>query len=503
MNLPRISGLPAGSVTHAIVLGALLGAVVVFDPFATAYLLRDFDELRYFPFLLTLLAALGLCTWYCTRAFKPDLPAEVVHGYYMVFPPLFLLAYQLNGVALGPLDLTEVVIAIFVALFMAGLFIRRDQFFVASPFNMLHVALMVCIFLSLASQLKPFSFLKSFKPIVVFFLMVNFLPREELLRTFLRWLLIFAALSGVFCIVQELAWLAYQLPLTLIEKEKLKRMFEDTPYGPMFRVPGLMVSYRSMALYQATALLLAVSELLWRNQGRPPLLPRGWLYLTVLLSASAIGLTVAKDIYIGVGVALLLLLVLYRPNFFVPAFAVAALAGALGLATVTAIVPGTVDTVVDLTRTIPKVEQERIRLNRDSIQGVLHSPYTWTGRGIGAGDRYTAHHLKWPAHNAFILVAAELGVLGLAVLLLIYALAFARVVALCILVRSGPYLSIPRALLAMLVVIFAGAQFEADFLNIYIWTIFAVIEAVWFLLRHQSPENAGPTGVEGVATRPA
>jgi len=500
MKLARIRGLPAGSVIHAIVLGAILGAVVVFDPFATAYLLRDFDELRYFPFLLAILVALGLGIWYAVRAFKPALLTEVIQDYYRVFPPLFLLAYQLNGVALGPLDLTEVVIAIFMALFIAGLFIRRDQFFVVTPFNMLHLALVVCFFLSLASEFKPFSFLKSFKPLVVFFLMVNFLPREELLQTFLRWMLIFAAISGVFCLVQEFAWLVYQELLTLVPEDKLKRMFEDTPLGPLFRVPGLMVSYRSMALYQATALMLALSELLWRSERRPPLLSRGWLYFTVVLSASALSLTVAKDILIGVGAALLLLLVLFRPNIFVPAFAVGALAGALGLATLTAIVPGTVDTAVDLTRTIPKIEQERIRLNRDSIQGVLHSPYTWTGRGIGAGARYTAHHLSWPAHNAFILAAAELGVLGLAILLSIYVLAFARAVALCVLVRSGPYLSISRALLAMLVVILAGAQFEADFLNIYIWTIFAVIEAVWFLLRHQ-PSGAGrPSAVPGAAT---
>ena len=485
MNLARIPELLPHWTIPAIVLGVTLGGVVVLDPFATAYLLRDYDELRYLPFFISLSFALCLGSWYALRAFKPGLLAIIIQDYYRVFPLVFLLAYQLNGIASGPVDPTELVIAVFMGLFLLGLFIRRDHSFIVSPFNMLHLALVICIFLSLASAFKPFSFLKSFKPIVVFFLLVNFLPRDHLILSFFRLQMILAMLSAVFCIIQEFAWLAYQELLTLIPADRLERMFEDTPYGPLFRVPGLMASYRSMALYQATALMLALSELLWRSE---TLLPRRWLYMVVILSASTVGLTVAKDIFIGIGVALVLLLVLYRPNIFVPFFAAGALAGALGIATVTAILPGTVDTVVDITRTVPKVEQERIRLDRDSIEGFLHSPYTWTGRGIGAGARYTAHHRQWPAHNAFILVAAELGILGLVVLVLIYILAFARAVGLCMIVKSGPYLGVSRALVAMLIVVLAGAQFEADFLNIYIWTIFAATEAVWFLVRQQSAD---------------
>jgi hypothetical protein len=480
-----IASLLPGWTLHAVLLGAALGAFVAYDPSITAYLLRDFYSLRHVPYALSIALALAVGLWYAVRAFAPGLLAAVIQDYYMVFPVIFLLAYQLNGVAFGALDPTEAVIAVFAALFLAGLFIRRDQYFVASPFNMLHLALVVCIFLSLASELKPFSFLKSFKPFVVFFLLVNFLPRGNLIRTFLRWLLILAMLSGVLCIVQELAWILFQEILSVVPKAQLMRMFEDTPIGPIFRVPGLMISYRSMALYQATALVLAFSALLWPHDGKP-LLPRFWLYVAVLLSATTVGLTVAKDILLGLSAALVLLLLLFRPLLFGPLFAVGTLAGALGLAAVTVITPGGIDTAVDLTRTVPKSEIERIRVDRDSIQWIMHGPYTWTGRGVGAGPRYTAHHLRWPAHNAFILVASELGLLGLFVLVLIYGLAIVRAAMLCILIRAGPYVPVSRAFLAILIVIMAGAQFEASYLDIYVWTIFAAIESVWFLVRHQS-----------------
>lgn len=472
----------------AVLLGLVVGALVVVDPFLTAYLLRDFSPLRDLPFLFSITAALTLGAVFAVRAFKPGLVATVIQDYYRYFPVLFLLAYQFTGVSAGPLDPTEIVIGVFMLLFLAGLFIRREQRFVSTPFNMLHLALGICIVVSLASEVKFFGFLKSFKPFVVFFLMVTFLPRENLTRDFLRWLLIFAMLSAAFCLVQELLWVTTQELLSVVKKEDLKRMFEDTPWGPLFRVPGLMVGYRPMALYLAVATMLSLSALLWRRE-TPPLLPRRWLLFGLVLIVPALVLTTAKDVLLGVSAALLLLLVLHRPTRLVPV-ALVGLAGALALLIATAIVPGNVDTAVDLTRTVPKTEQERIRLDRDSIEGFMHGPYTWTGRGIGAGARYTAHTLGWPAHNAFILAAAELGVAGLVVYLMIYGLVFARAVALNIAVTSGPFLPIVRGLLAVLVVVLVGAQFEAGYLDIFVWTIFATVEAIWFQVRRQAQAAA-------------
>ena len=141
---------------------------------------------------------------------------------------------------------------------------------------------------------------------------------------------------------------------------------------------------------------------------------------------------------------------------------------------------------------VPKAEVERIRLDRDSIEGFMHGPYFWTGRGVFAGDRYTAHTRGWPAHNAFILVAAELGIAGLTLLLLIYGLAIARAMALNIMVTHGPYVTIVRSLPPILVVVLFGAQFEADYLEMLIWAIFATVEAMWLLVRGQAVTTTEP-----------
>ena len=466
----------------------MLGLLVVLDPFLTAQCLRDIPELRAVPYLISLTAAAGVGAICVIRALWPDILGRIVHEHFRYFPVIFFIAYQLNGIAAGPLDPTEIVIGIFLLVFLAALLIRPEQKYVGTPFNMLHVALGACILLSIVAQFRPLALLKSPKPFIVFLLLVNCLAREDILRRFLRTLVILAMISAVACLIQEAAWFMYQEVLSLVPKDRLSRMFEDTPLGPVFRVPGAMISYRTMALYQATALLLILNALLWRDR----LLPRGWLLLGLPLTACALGLTIAKDILIGTSLGAVLLIVLRRPAR-VMAMALLGLALAAAIALAVVVVPGNVDTALDLTRTIPKTEQERIRLDRDSIEGFLHGPYLWTGRGIGAGARYTAHVLGWPAHNAFILAAAELGIAGLTVYLLIWGLVLVRLVVLNVAIRDGPYLPLARGLLGVFVVLLAGSQFEAAYLDIFVWSLFAVVEATW--LRAGPSAQAAASGI--------
>ncbi len=474
----------------AVLLGVFLGALAVADPLVSSYLLRDFSFLRHLPYLLSITLAVSIGMVFAMKAFVPGIIEIVVQDYYRYFPPLFLLAYQLNAVALGALDPTEVVIGVFVLLFLAGLFIRRDQYFVSTPFNALHLALAVCFAVSLASQFKPFSFLKGFKPLVVFFLMINFLPRGNLIQTFLRWLVILAVLSSAFALVQEAAWLSTQTMITMIPAKDLKLQIE-THFGvPMFRVPAMTAGYPILALYLAAALLVSVSALLWRQGTR--LLRPGWLIVALCFICPALFLTFSKPVLIGCGAGLLLLLLMRWPTRVVGVLLAGGLVGALGLFAAISIVPGNVDTAVEQARTIPKTEQERIRLDRDSIEGFLHGPYFWTGRGIGAGKRYTAHVRQWPAHNSFILTAAELGVPGLVIYLMVYGLAVARAVALNIVVRSGAQLFIVRALPAILLVDLVQAQFTADNLDTFVWVIFATAEALWFQARQPRVATADP-----------
>lgn len=468
----------------------LLGAVVVFDPLITTYLLRDFPWLHDLPYLLSVTIALTIGVAFVMRPFVAGIATTVIHDYWRSFPLLFLLAYQFTGLAAGPLDPTDVLIGVGMLLFMAGLFIRRDQRFVSTPFNMLHLVFIICLAVSLVSQFNPTGFVRSLKPFVLFFLLVNFLPRENLIPAFLRWLLVLAMLSAAFGLVQELVWLTTQKRLSLLSDANLDMMVEAHFGVPIFRLPAMMTGYRPFGLYLSIAMLLSVSALLWRKQGA--LLRSRWLILGLCLIVPALVLTLAKDMLLGASAGLLLLLLMYRPKRFVPLALGTGMAGALVLLVAIAIVPGHIDRAIDLTRTVPKSEVERIRLDRDSIEGFMHGPYLWTGRGVFSGHRYTAHPRRWPAHNTFILVAAEVGVAGLAVFLLIYGLAIARVVALNIAVRDGPYLPVVRSLLAIMVVILAGAQFEADYLEMFIWTTFATAEATWFLVRRQAVARNEP-----------
>jgi hypothetical protein len=474
----------------ALLLGTVFGALVALDPVLTTYLFSDFPWLHGFPYALSVAIALTACAAFAALRFLPPLASTVIRDYWRYFPALYLLCFQFNGMAAGQtLDPTELVTAAFIPLFVAALLIQRDQRIVATPFNALHVALAVCLAVSLASEFKPASFIKSFKYFVVFFLLVNCLVRENVTRTFVRWLVILAVPSAVLGLAQEFFWLTTDSVISPIPAKEIEIMFE-THFGvPMFRVGAMMVSYQDLALYLATAFFLSLSALLWRQEAM--LLRRPWLLVALLVICPALFLTFSKPIYMGCCFGLLLLVLLRWPARALSIATVGGLIGALALVTAIAVVPGKVDTVLDAARDAPKSEVERIRLDRDTIEGFLHGPYFWTGRGINVGYRYTAHSRGWPAHDAFILVAAELGVVGLAIYVAIWGLAIARVVALNVVVNEGPFLFVVRALPGILLLILFQALFQGHYFDSFIWPMFALTEALWFQVRRQAIATTG------------
>jgi hypothetical protein len=480
-----------------LLLGVLLGAIVVFDPVATTYLMRDFSWLRDLPYLISIAAAFVVCIAFGVRRFVPVIVAKVIYDYWRYFPFVFLVCFQFTGVTFGTFDPTELAIGIFLLLFVAGLFIDRDQRFVTTPFNVLHLALAVCIALSLISEFRLTVFLKSFKYFVVFFLLINFLPRGNLIPAFMRWLVVLAMLSAAFGLIQEVMWLGAHIVISPVPQKELELQFEAHFGLNWYRVGAMMVNYQDCAEYLATAMLLSISALLWRKE--TTLLRRRWLIIGLCLMFPAIFLTLSKPVYLGCALGIPLLLVMRWPVRAVPLALAGVLVGTLGLVAVTAIVPGRIDTMIDLTRTVPKSEIERIRLDRDALQGWASGPYFWTGRGIGQSYRYTAHSRRWPPHNAFIMAAAEIGVFGLVVYLMFWGLFIARVVALNIVVTRGPYLFVVRALAAILLVFLSQMSFEGHFFDNLIWPIAALAEALWFLARRQAVATTEPLASKATA----
>jgi hypothetical protein len=314
-----------------------------------------------------------------------------------------------------------------------------------------------------------------------------------------KWIVILAVPSAAFALVQEAVWLGAHIAVTPVPQKELEIQIEEHFGVPMYRVAAMMVAYHNLALYLATALLLAISALLWRKEAT--LLPRRWLIVSLCVISPAIVLTFSNPIYIALSAGLPLLVLMRWPARGAIFAVVGSLACALALAGAIAIVPGNVDTAVDLAHTVPKAEIERIRLDRDTIEGLLHGPYLWTGRGVGSGNRFTAHSRGWPAHNAFILAAAELGVFGLILYLMIWGLFIARVIALNIVVKDGPYLFVVRTLPAILFLFLVALSFHGLYFDNLVWPIFALVEALWFQVSRRSPTTAEPRSMLSVSPR--
>ncbi|MGH8639575.1 MAG: hypothetical protein ACREUZ_20775, partial [Burkholderiales bacterium] len=222
-----------------LLLGVMIGLLVALDPLLSTYLLRDFPWLHDLPYALSISAAAMGGAAFATRRVLIDFGAATIRDYWRYFPLLFLVSYQFTAVASGPLDPTDALVAVFMALFLAGLFVDRDQRFLSTPFNMLHLVIMICITISLVAAYKPAGFVRSLKPFVLFFLLVNFLPRENVLPTFIRWIVVLGMVTAGFALLQEAVWLSSAIALSPLSPAEIEMMMETIAGTSVLRVPAL------------------------------------------------------------------------------------------------------------------------------------------------------------------------------------------------------------------------------------------------------------------------
>ncbi len=465
---------PWSHVLVPVLLGGVAGGLAAYDHLLAGALGPDFTEFRLWPGTLTL--ALLLCAAVLAVALVrlPSATKALMREKERLAVVLLIFGIHCTAVALGVLDPSEVVVALFTLVLLVAVLGPDPHHFIATPVNVLNGLILLAMILSLPSDLNPLSLLKGLKAFFVFFLLVNFIYRRNLEQTFVDWLLITGLLFGLFAYVQAAAWIFAQLPLTLLDDAALRNSMEETPFGPMLRVPGMTLSYRAFAMILAVSISLALTRL----QYVPDLSTsrRRLTMASLAVMLPAVLLTVAKDVLLGLTFALPMLLVLRKPARLVGAamlVLVLSLAGTLALV----ILPENVDRIASLTREIPKAEQERIRLDREGLEWLLHGPYDVFGRGVGSGNRYTSHVRGWPAHNSIILAADEIGYLGVCAMLAIYAWIAWRVLVLNAIARAPPDIALARGFAASLLVIFVGIQFEASYVDTFMWSFFALVEA--------------------------
>lgn len=123
----------------------------------------------------------------------------------------------------------------------------------------------------------------------------------------------------------------------------------------------------------------------------------------------------------------------------------------------------------------------RLELDKAGIEGFLHE-HPIVGAGMGNNRIYTPHPNAWPAHNAFIQVADELGVIGLMAYCLIYVYLFYRLIITNLLLKDKKDRIIVQSLLLSFIAFFTIAQFEPLAFNFWFWMYFGLLECIAYNL---------------------
>lgn len=461
--------------------GLSVGSLLVVDPYISTYLTHRFNIAKLFPFefsVLIFLSIILLCLFliYLVRYFP-----VIVENKELLFIVLFISGYQTTSLQLGIVDASDIVLGVFLLIVLVDIFVGRKNEFIDTPINLLNLLLLIILFISLINNNLPSRIhILYIKTMFMFFLMFNFLCSKEIVLKAVRWLIIITTCSALIAIFQEIYYiLTGDVIVGFIPDEKLQRMFEPTSFGLLLRVPALMLGYRIFASILGVTLIITVSLIIFSNTSMPVFRKKANLYVAASLMFLALLFTFSKDVLMGFFIALVFLLTLKNLRYFLHYTAAAMLLIAIVFFLFTYL-PGQIDNINYL-KDVPQSERERIQMDREGIEGFLHGGYFFFGKGASRGARYTVHTNGWPAHNAFILIADELGIFGLIIYISMFVWIIFRLIALNLVIKDPAYLPIARGFLGGIIIYIISAQFQASYMEPFLWIQLALIESTTYI----------------------
>lgn len=324
---------------------------------------------------------------------------------------------------------------------------------------------------------------------LVYWLTINFLDRQNLKPTLIA-LWVGSALVALFGLYQFVGdWLGLPTTLTgLLPQYSGKLVFGFARIQSVSLEPLYFANYLLLPILTAAAYLVG-----GRGRRRLLLLPLLLLLLTVLV------LTLARGAYLGLSVATLLLIVMYRRRLFRSRVILVALAtSALVITAVMALLVSTAgrgeNPLQAFSKQIRNTGQDtstRQRLGSIKAAQELTSEYPVTGIGLGNfGDYYqdplttsASRQSRQVVNNQFLETLVETGVIGLTTLLFILFVLLERTVRAFRAVANKPGLrpALVGASLAALAIFVQAQTFSALYL-MHVWFAVGLLVAVQNLI---------------------
>lgn len=389
----------------------------------------------------------------------------------------FVISFQTIALAkISFLDGSDLVVFCFGIIFLLKMMVKNEKARV-TLLDILNMAIVVAIFISsvnggigaLSHIVLPI------KMMIFSFLLANVIYKHNLLHFFFKWLIIMTVVSSVIAIFQEIIYLLTDtLVVGFIEPKALRFMFEKNSLGTFLRVPAFITSYKTFAFLLIISLIIILNYFLYN----PPqgLKNKAYIYISSGLMLIALMLTFSKDSMIGLGCGVLLALIIRRPSWAIPGFAIFLVI--VPIMYITGLYSDIYHTIM---HEISWGEQRiRIQLNSDGLSGLLNN-HTWIGTGLTKGDIYTSHFLGWSAHNNIILAADELGVVGLVMYILPIVYSLFNALSLSLYVTGPADKAIARGLLCGFISLLIVFQTHSGYFDIVLWMYMGVIQAMVML----------------------
>jgi hypothetical protein len=473
---------------HALplLLGCLLGVLVSLDPFIinivakkTDFTIEGANVLKLFPYEFSLLIFIFLfIVFFIKKAFS-----WISFNIEKSFIVLFILGLQtiaLTGKA--RIDFSELVIVFWLTLFFLKVFVEEKRLKI-SFLDILNLVFTISIFISITHSNVIFladSFLTVAKFQMIIFLIVNFIYNRDLLLFFLKCLIVFTFISSIIAIGQEFIYLTLGIPVVgFVEQENMRFLFETTSLGQFLRVPAFFGTYKPFTYFLNTAMLILFNYYLYK---RPfPLKKLLMLTIAFFLMFSALLLTFSQDGLLSLLIGLILSLIVWRPYLVIHILCII-----LTLIVFAYVFDFADDIFDEISKEVRWGEQRiRIQLAREGISGFIHK-HPWIGTGPRNPDRYTGHFLQWPTHNAIIMAADAVGVIGLSAFIALLFYSVFNVIKVNIISLADDEKWISRALLWSFVSLLITLQFHPFFLEKFTWLYMALIQASVFVLMNKN-----------------
>ncbi len=468
------------------VIGCFLGLFIVLDPFFTAVVTDWIDItiegkniVKLYPYELSTLLFFFIFILLIAKKVLVKITIQPAKAcIILILVTLFTIGLH----RVDPFDGTDVVFSIILFALLIQSLVRNERLsFTFIDFA--NLLLLFCILLS-AINGKFVSLLKTslmIKLSMFSFLITNLIYKINHKTFFIRWLITITSISAMIAILQEVIYLSTGIALVgRIQPEELRFMFEATSLGTFLRVPAFIVSYKTFAFLLITNLLIIFNFLLYSPFKEDKLKSYASYFSLFFVMLGALVCTFSRDSMLALFFGIFLSLLIRWSNFIIH--------GILGFLVLCLVIyiTGSLDDIYNAVYHELHVSESRVRLQlaREGISGVIRHP--WIGIGASQGVRYTSHYLFWPAHNNFILVTDELGLLGFFVYLMPVGYTVFSLIALNIRVTDLKEQALMRGLLCGVLALLLVLQSHAGYLDIVLWMYMGIVQGMVLLFRYSS-----------------